>query len=45
MMEVLRIYNYFPTEIDVQFLATQYIVSGRQNDIQYQKFIDDVTQA
>ena len=38
-------YNYFPEELDLRFLATQYIVSGRNNDIHYQKLIDDVNNA
>jgi hypothetical protein len=43
--EVLRIYHVFLAKIDITFLASQYIVSGRQEDIQYQKLIDDVKNA
>ena len=33
------------TEVELAFLASQYIVSGRGEDIQYQKLIDDVQNA
>ena len=42
LKEVLRNYNVFPQDIDLKFLATQYIVSGRQDEIHYQKLIDDI---
>lgn len=29
----------------MKFLATQYIVSGRSNEIHYQKLIDDINNA
>ena len=45
LTEVLRIYNYFPEELDVKFLATQYIISGRTSEIHYQKLIDDIKNA
>jgi len=42
---VLRSYNVILSPIDVKFLASQYIVSGRNGEIQYQKLIDDVRNA
>lgn len=41
----MRTYGILMSRIDIAFLASQYIVSGRQNDIQYQKLIDDVKNA
>ena len=29
LSEVLRVYNFFPQELDLKFLSTQYIVAGR----------------
>ena len=43
--EVLRIYNIFLSDNDVKFLASQYIVSGRTQEVHYQKLMDDVRNA
>lgn len=37
----MRYYNIYPDDIELRFLATQYVVSGRSDDIHYQKLIDD----
>ena len=42
---MLKVFGIIFTKIDLAFLASQYIVSGRQNDIQYQKMIDDINNA
>ena len=41
LKDVLRCYNIYHNDINIRFLASQYIVSGRSEDIHYQKLIDD----